>query len=75
VNHTELLSCPILILQGLEDKVVPPNQAEAMVKALEEKGLPYEYITFEGEGHGFRKPETIIKAFTAELQFYQKYLL
>lgn len=75
VNHTELLSCPILILQGLEDKVVPPNQAEAMVKALEEKGLPYEYITFEGEGHGFRKPETIIKAFTAELEFYQKYLL
>ncbi|ACV26200.1 S9 family peptidase [Kangiella koreensis] len=75
VNHTELLSCPILILQGLEDKVVPPNQAEAMVKALKEKGLPYEYITFEGEGHGFRKPETIIKAFTAELAFYRKYLL
>lgn len=75
VNHTELLSCPILILQGLDDKVVPPNQAEAMVKALKEKGLPYEYITFEGEGHGFRKPETIIKAFTAELEFYQKHLL
>ena len=75
VNHTELLSCPILILQGLEDKVVPPNQAEAMVEALKEKGLPYEYITFEGEGHGFRKPETIIKAFTAELEFYQKHLL
>ena len=75
VNHTDQLSCPILILQGLEDKVVPPNQAEAMVKALEAKGLPYEYITFEGEGHGFRKPDTIIQAFESELAFYQKYLL
>ena len=75
VNHTDQLSCPILILQGLEDKVVPPNQAEAMVKALENKGLPYEYITFEGEGHGFRKPDTIIRAFNAELAFYQQYLI
>ncbi|AOE49386.1 alpha/beta hydrolase family protein [Kangiella sediminilitoris] len=75
VNHTDQLSCPILILQGLEDKVVPPNQAEAMVDALKAKGLPYEYITFEGEGHGFRKPDTIIKAFNTELHFYQQYLL
>lgn len=75
VNHTEKLSCPILILQGLEDKVVPPNQAQAMVNALENKGLPYEYITFDGEGHGFRKPETIIRAFEAELAFYQQYLI
>ena len=75
VNHTDQLSCPILILQGLEDKVVPPNQAEAMVNALESKGLPYEYITFEGEGHGFRKPDTIIRAFEAELAFYQEYLI
>jgi dipeptidyl aminopeptidase/acylaminoacyl peptidase len=75
VNHTEQLSCPILILQGLEDKVVPPNQAEAMVEALKAKGLPYQYITFEGEGHGFRKPDTIIKAFESELAFYQEYLV
>ncbi|GAA4357125.1 S9 family peptidase [Kangiella marina] len=75
VNHTDQLSCPILILQGLEDKVVPPNQAEAMVEALKEKGLPYEYITFEGEGHGFRKPDTIIRAFEAELSFYQQHLI
>ncbi|NVK22370.1 MAG: S9 family peptidase [Kangiellaceae bacterium] len=75
IEHTEKLSCPILILQGLEDKVVPPSQAQAMVKALEEKGLPYEYIAFEGEGHGFRKPETIIRAFEAEFEFYKKYLL
>ncbi|WP_223668441.1 S9 family peptidase [Kangiella shandongensis] len=75
VNYTDQLSCPILILQGVEDKVVPPNQAEAMVEALKAKGLPYEYITFEGEGHGFRKPDTIIKAFNTELRFYQQYLL
>lgn len=75
IEHTDKLSCPILILQGLDDKVVPPSQAEAMVAALKAKNLPYEYITFEGEGHGFRKPETIIKAFEAELEFYRKYLL
>ncbi|MRX28460.1 S9 family peptidase [Kangiella sp. HZ709] len=74
-EHTDKLSCPILLLQGLEDKVVPPSQSEAMVKALEAKGLAYEYIEFEGEGHGFRKPATIIKAFEAELEFYKKYLL
>ncbi len=74
-EHTEQLSCPILLLQGLNDKVVPPSQSEAMVKALEDKGLPYQYIEFEGEGHGFRKPETIIKAFEAELAFYKEYLL
>lgn len=75
VNHTDQLSCPILILQGLDDKVVPPNQAEAMVEALKAKGLPYEYITFEGEGHGFRKPQTIIRAFETELDFYRNYLI
>ncbi len=74
-EHTDKLSCPILLLQGSDDKVVPPSQSEAMVKALKAKGLAYQYIEFEGEGHGFRKPETIIKAFEAELEFYKKYLL
>ncbi|WP_251359299.1 S9 family peptidase [Kangiella sp. TOML190] len=74
-EHTERLSCPILILQGLEDKVVPPSQSEAMVTALKANGLDYQYIEFAGEGHGFRKPETIIQAFEAELDFYRKYLL
>ncbi|NVJ65706.1 MAG: S9 family peptidase [Gammaproteobacteria bacterium] len=74
-EHTDKLSCPILLLQGADDKVVPPSQSEAMVNALKAKGLAYEYIEFEGEGHGFRKPETIIKAFEAELVFYRKYLL
>ncbi|MDH5433197.1 MAG: S9 family peptidase [Gammaproteobacteria bacterium] len=74
IHHTDKLSCPILLLQGTEDKVVPPNQAEKMVEALEAKQLPYAYILFEGEGHGFRKSETIIQAFNAELYFYRKVL-
>ena len=74
IHHTEKLSCPILLLQGADDKVVPPNQAELMVEALEKKKIPYAYVLFEGEGHGFRQAETIIKAFNAELYFYRKVL-
>ncbi|MCW9001037.1 MAG: S9 family peptidase [Kangiellaceae bacterium] len=74
IHHTDQLSCPILLLQGADDKVVPPNQAEMMVEALEAKKIPYSYLLFEGEGHGFRNAETIIKAFEAELYFYRKIL-
>lgn len=74
INYTNKLSCPILLLQGEDDKVVPPNQAELMVKALDEKKLPYSYLLFAGEGHGFRQSETIIKAFNAELYFYREIL-
>ena len=74
VHHTEQLSCPILLLQGKDDKVVPPNQAEMMVEALNEKGIPYAYRLYEGEGHGFRKAETIIDALTSELSFYRQVL-
>ncbi|CAM9951785.1 unnamed protein product [Discosporangium mesarthrocarpum] len=70
INHPEGLSCPVIFLQGLEDKVVPPNQAEAMVAALDAKGLPVAYIAFEGEGHGFRKAENVVRALEAELVFY-----
>jgi dipeptidyl aminopeptidase/acylaminoacyl peptidase len=70
LNHTDELSCPVILLQGLDDKVVPPSQAEDMVAALEAKGLPYAYIAFEGEGHGFRKAENIEAAAEAELSFY-----
>ena len=72
LNHTEQLNCPIIIFQGLEDKVVPPAQAEAMVEALEAKGLPYAYLPFEGEQHGFRKAENIIRSAEAELYFYSR---
>jgi len=74
IHHTDKLSCPILLLQGEDDKVVPPNQAELMVAALDQKGIPYGYLLFEGEGHGFRQADTIVKAFNAELYFYRKIL-
>ena len=70
IHHTEQLSCPVIFLQGAEDKVVPPNQAESMVAALHEKGLPVAYLLFEGEGHGFRRAENVRRALEAELSFY-----
>jgi len=70
IHHTERLSCPVIFLQGADDKVVPPNQAEAMVAALEQKGLPVAYLLFQGEGHGFRKAENVRAALEAELSFY-----
>jgi dipeptidyl aminopeptidase/acylaminoacyl peptidase len=70
IFHTEGLSCPIIVLQGLEDEIVPPAQAEMMVQALAAKGIPHAYLAFEGEQHGFRKAESIIRAITAELYFY-----
>jgi len=72
IHYTDRLSCPMLILQGLEDKVVPPSQAEAMVEALRAKGLPFAYLAYEGEQHGFRKAENIRRSLEAELYFYAK---
>ncbi len=68
--HTDQLETPMLILQGLDDKVVPPDQAEQMVSALKEKGIPHSYLAFEGEGHGFRDAANIVRAAEAELSFY-----
>jgi dipeptidyl aminopeptidase/acylaminoacyl peptidase len=70
IHHVDRLSCPIIFFQGLEDRVVPPNQAELMVEALRRKGLPVAYLTFSGEQHGFRKAETIQTVLRAELAFY-----
>ncbi len=61
---------PLFLMQGLQDPVVPPNQAEGMAKALREAHLPFAYLPFEGEGHGFRREENIAKSFAAELSFY-----
>lgn len=72
INFTDRLSCPVILLQGLEDKIVPPNQAEMMVEALRKKGLPVAYVAFEGEQHGFRKAENIARALEAELYFYSR---
>lgn len=70
IHHTERLACPLIILQGLEDKVVPPAQAEAMRDALRAKRLPVAYLAFTGEGHGFRRAETQQAALMAEYAFY-----
>ncbi len=74
IHHTEGLSCPIILFQGTEDRVVPPPQSEMMLEALREKGLPVAYLSFEGEGHGFRDSENVKRALEAELYFYSRIL-
>lgn len=69
---TDRLSCPIAFFQGLEDKVVPPNQAEIMVAALKAKHIPVAYVTFPTEQHGFRQAENIKRALTGEFYFYSQ---
>lgn len=72
IHFTHHLSCPMIIFQGLEDRIVPPNQAEKMFEAVRAKGLPVAYLPFEGEQHGFRRAENIKRALDAELYFYSK---
>jgi dipeptidyl aminopeptidase/acylaminoacyl peptidase len=72
INFTDRLSCPVIFFQGLDDKIVPPSQAELMVNALRKKGLPVAYIAFPGEQHGFRRAENIKRATEAELYFYSR---
>jgi dipeptidyl aminopeptidase/acylaminoacyl peptidase len=72
IDFTDRLSCPVILFQGLEDKVVPPNQAEMMVEALRRKGLPVAYVPFEGEQHGFRRAENIKRSLDGELYFYSR---
>ncbi len=74
IQHAERLSCPVIFFQGLEDRVVPPDQAERMVSALRSKGLAVEYVAFPGEQHGFRRAETIARALEAELAFFSRVL-
>jgi dipeptidyl aminopeptidase/acylaminoacyl peptidase len=66
------ISAALIFFQGLDDPVVPPRQMEGMVRAVRAKGLPVAYIAFEGEGHGFRRAETIRRALEAELYFYSR---
>lgn len=72
INFTSQLSCPVIFFQGLEDRVVPPNQAEEMYKILLEKNLPTAYVPYEGEQHGFKKAENIKHSLECELYFYSK---
>lgn len=70
IAHVQRLNCPMLFLQGLDDRVVPPAQSRVMVEALRSRGVPVAYIEFEGEGHGFRQAATQRRALEAELAFY-----
>ena len=69
VHFVDQIACPVLVMQGLDDKVVPPSQAEAIVEALEANGIPHAYLAFEGEGHGFRGATAIRRALEAQLSF------
>jgi dipeptidyl aminopeptidase/acylaminoacyl peptidase len=69
IHRLDKLSSPILLLQGADDRVVPPNQAEMMAEAVRKKGLPVSLIMFDGEGHGFRRSETIKSATEAQIYF------
>ena len=70
VHFVDRISCPLILLQGLDDEVVPPSQSEIMVAALRQKGIPFAYLAFEGEQHGFRRAETIQRSVEAELYFF-----
>ena len=70
INHTARLKRPMIFFQGLDDKVVPPQQSEVMVTALRAAGVPVAYMTLDGEGHGFRKADSIVRTLEAELYFY-----
>ncbi|MGA9768242.1 MAG: prolyl oligopeptidase family serine peptidase [Blastocatellia bacterium] len=72
IHFTDQLSCPIILFQGLDDKVVPPNQSEMMFEAALAKGLAVAYVPFEGEAHGFRRAENIKRSLDGELYFYSK---
>jgi dipeptidyl aminopeptidase/acylaminoacyl peptidase len=72
IHATSRLSSPVIFFQGLEDKIVPPNQAEMMVEALRQKGLPVAYVAFEGEQHGFRQAANMKRALDGELYFYSR---
>ena len=72
LTHIDHLSCPLIVFQGLEDKIVPPSQSEFIVEAARRKGLPVAYLAFEGEQHGFRQAKNIKRALDGEMYFYSQ---
>jgi dipeptidyl aminopeptidase/acylaminoacyl peptidase len=72
IHSVDRITAPVILFQGLEDKIVPPNQAEVIVEALRKKGLPVAYLPFEGEQHGFRIAKNIKRSLEGELYFYSK---
>jgi dipeptidyl aminopeptidase/acylaminoacyl peptidase len=67
--HADRMSAPVLVIQGADDRIVPPSEAERIVAALAARSIPHAYLLVEGEDHGFRKDENILRAFEAELSF------
>ena len=74
IHHLDRFDTPLIVFQGLDDKVVPPSQSEMIVTALRERGVECEYHAYAGEGHGFRRAETIVHQTNAELAFYRRIL-
>jgi dipeptidyl aminopeptidase/acylaminoacyl peptidase len=74
ITHVNQLSSPLILFQGLDDKVVPPSQSEAFRDACAAKGLKHAYVAYEGEGHGFRQASTIVSSLETELKFYGEVL-
>ncbi len=74
IHFADRITTPMLVLQGEDDRIVPPTQAELIVGALRERGVPHAYLLFAGEGHGFRKAESITTSLQAELSFYAQVL-
>jgi dipeptidyl aminopeptidase/acylaminoacyl peptidase len=72
IHFVDRLNCKLILFQGLEDRVVPPNQSQMMFDAVRKKGLPVAYIAYEGEQHGFRQAKNIKHALDAELYFYTR---
>jgi dipeptidyl aminopeptidase/acylaminoacyl peptidase len=72
INSADRISAPLILFQGLEDHIVPPSQAEVIVEDLKRRQVPYAYIGFEGEGHGFRRAENVRRSLEAEAYFYSK---
>ncbi|MFD5892730.1 prolyl oligopeptidase family serine peptidase [Streptomyces sp. NPDC060366] len=70
INHVDRITAPFLLLQGLDDVICPPVQCERFLQRLAGRGIPHAYITFEGEGHGFRRTDTMVRALEAELSLY-----
>lgn len=74
IHFANQITTPMLVQQGADDKVVPPSHAELIVAALRAGGIPHAYLLYEGEGHGFRKAENIVRSLEAELSFYAQIL-
>ena len=70
INHIDRIDCPVLLLQGLDDRVVPPTQSQTFRDALAARHIPHAYLEFAGEGHGFRQRSTMVAAREATLSFY-----